>query len=104
MGFDGQQVCQECHTAGTANWRTAPTDKSFVAKDTLILCRQISMGLESNDPDAGARADDQAHARPRAAQPDGAGRHRCPDAIALFCAAPATASAQAYNVDAPSAT
>jgi hypothetical protein len=56
MGFDEQRVCQECHTAGTANWRTAPSNMSFVGKDTLTLCRQIrrSVGLEGNDPDASA--------------------------------------------------
>jgi hypothetical protein len=55
MGFDEQKVCQECHTAGTANWRIAPKDKSFVGRDTLTLCRQIrhAAGLEGNDPDAG---------------------------------------------------
>jgi hypothetical protein len=55
MGFDEQRVCQECHTAGTANWRTAPSSMGFVGKDTLTLCRQIrnTTGLSGTDGDAG---------------------------------------------------
>jgi hypothetical protein len=55
MGFDEQRVCQECHTAGTANWRTAPSNMGFVGKDTLTLCRQIrrTAGLSSGDADSG---------------------------------------------------
>ena len=34
-------VCQECHTAGNGQWRTAPTALSFVGKDTLTLCRRM---------------------------------------------------------------
>jgi hypothetical protein len=52
MGFDEQKVCQECHTAGTANWRTAPSSMRFVGKDTLTLCRQMRRtfgGLGGND-------------------------------------------------------
>jgi hypothetical protein len=45
MGFDEQKVCQECHTAGTANWRTAPSDMRFVGRDTLTLCRQIRRSM-----------------------------------------------------------
>src|ERR1700737_4793927 len=56
MGFDEKMVCQECHTAGTANWRTAPREMAFVGKDTLTLCKQIrhAMGLEGavTDPTA----------------------------------------------------
>jgi hypothetical protein len=58
MGFDEQKVCQECHTAGTPQWRTAPSSMGFVSKDTLTLCRQMrgNFGLSNaaNDPDAGA--------------------------------------------------
>src|SRR6266851_211064 len=55
MGFDEQRVCQECHTAGTANWRTAPSAMGFVGKDTLTLCRQMrgSFGLSSGDEGSG---------------------------------------------------
>jgi len=55
MGFDEQKVCQECHTAGTANWRTAPSSMGFVGKDTLTLCHQIqkSTGTGGADADAG---------------------------------------------------
>jgi hypothetical protein len=56
MGFDERAVCQECHTAGTPGWRTAPSAMRFVGKDTLALCRQIKKtnGLGGNDADAGA--------------------------------------------------
>jgi hypothetical protein len=56
MGFDEQRVCQECHTAGTANWRTAPSAMGFVGKDTPTLCRQMrgNFGLSSGDADSGA--------------------------------------------------
>lgn len=55
MGFDEQRVCQECHTAGTASWRTAPGEMSFVGRDTLAMCKQIrrSTGQDGDDPDAG---------------------------------------------------
>src|SRR4030088_2434290 len=55
MGFDERAVCQECHTAGTANWRTAPKAMGFVGKDTLTLCRQMrqNFGLSSGDADSG---------------------------------------------------
>jgi hypothetical protein len=56
MGFDEQRVCQECHTAGTANWRTAPSAMGFVGKDTPTLCRQMrgNFGLSNGDVDSGA--------------------------------------------------
>src|ERR1700716_4102131 len=55
MGFDEQAVCQECHTAGPSNWRTAPGAMGFVGKSTHTLCRQIrkTTGLDGNDPDSG---------------------------------------------------
>jgi hypothetical protein len=55
MGFDERGVCQECHTAGTANWRVAPRDFAFVGRDALTLCRQIrrNSGLAGGDADAG---------------------------------------------------
>jgi hypothetical protein len=42
-------VCQECHTAGNGQWRTAPSALSFVGKDTLTLCRR----MRSSDAAAG---------------------------------------------------
>jgi hypothetical protein len=37
-------ACQECHTAGNNQWRTAPSSISFVGKDVLALCRQMRGG------------------------------------------------------------
>jgi hypothetical protein len=50
-----QRVCQECHTAGTANWRAAPSSMGFVGTDTLTLCRQMraNFGLSSGDEGSG---------------------------------------------------
>ncbi|MGI9146299.1 MAG: hypothetical protein ACR2IK_07120 [Chloroflexota bacterium] len=56
MGFDEKTVCEECHTAGTPQWRTASSSMQFAGRDTLTVCRPIRKTIvqETGDPDQGA--------------------------------------------------